>query len=53
MFKESSAMKELREIRDKNYEATKNMTSSEMIEYFRKKAIKVEKEIENSRKVKV
>ena len=42
MFKESKVMKELREIRGKNYEATKEMSTEEMLDYFRKKAKKIE-----------
>jgi len=46
---ETSAMKELHEIRVKIYEETKNMTPKELIEYFRKRAKKVEKELEELR----
>jgi len=43
---ETSAMKELHEIRVKIYEETKNMTPKELIEYFRRRSEKVEKELE-------
>lgn len=46
---ETSAMKELHEIRVKIYEETKNMTPKELIGYFRKRAEKVEKELEELR----
>jgi len=51
MYKESKAMKELREIRDMNYENTKNMNADEMIEYFRTKAQKAEMRIKDKIKV--
>ena len=47
---ETSAMKELHEIRVKIYEETKNMTPKELIEYFRKRSEKVEKELEELRR---
>jgi hypothetical protein len=53
MKNESQAMKELHEIREKNCEATKNMTNSELIEYTRKKANKAEIRIKELREVKV
>ena len=45
-----TVMKELHEIREKNYEATKNMTFKERREYYKKGANKIEKEIEAKRK---
>lgn len=53
MMKESQVMKELHEAREKNYEATKNMTNTEFIEYTRKKANDTERRIAELRKVKV
>jgi len=47
---ETSAMKELHEIRVKIYEETKNMTPKELIEYFRRRSEKVEKELEELRR---
>ena len=43
-------VKEIHDIREKNYEATKNMTFKERRAYYRKGASKVEKEIEAKRK---
>ncbi|WP_193353820.1 hypothetical protein [Caldicellulosiruptor sp. F32] len=42
---ETSAMKELHEIRVRIYERTKNMTRHEFIEYIRKKAERAEEEM--------
>ena len=50
---ESQAMKELHEIRERNYEATKNMSNSELIEYTRKKANEAERRIQELKEVKV
>ena len=38
IFEESEAMKEIRKIRDKNYEQIKNMSAEEIIRYFHEKA---------------
>lgn len=53
MYRESKAMKEIREIRDRNYEDIKNMTSKEMTEYFRNKSEKVEQSILDVKKINV
>ena len=50
MGKESIVMKELREIRNKNYEATKNMTIQEEIAYIRAKADMGKKRMEELKK---
>jgi len=44
MLEEPESMKEIRRIREKQYEETRDMTPEEQIEYFRKKA----KEVINS-----
>jgi hypothetical protein len=41
MYDEPESMKEIRRIREKQYEETKDMTPVEHIEYMRKKANKV------------
>lgn len=38
MYDEPEAMKEIRRIREKHYEETRNLTLEEKMEYFRKKA---------------
>ncbi|MCL2354787.1 MAG: hypothetical protein FWC68_02705 [Oscillospiraceae bacterium] len=43
-------VKEIHDIREKNYEATKNMPFHEMKAYYKKGANKVKKEIEAKRK---
>jgi len=52
MAKESIVMKELHEIRERNHEATKNMTAEERIKFIREKADKGRKILEELRKVK-
>jgi len=41
MYDEPESMKEIRRIREKQYEETKDMTPEEQIAYIRKKANKV------------
>ncbi len=38
MYHEPETMKEIRRIREKHYEETKNLTLEEKMEYYRKKA---------------
>ncbi len=38
MYDEPETMKEIRRIREKHYEETRNLTLEEKMEYFRKKA---------------
>ncbi len=45
MFEESEAMKEIRNIRDKNYEQIKNMSTEEKIRFFREKAQRVKERL--------
>lgn len=53
MINESKVMKELHDIRLKNYEATKNMSNSEFIEYMNAKARKAREHLEEQKKAKV
>lgn len=53
MLNESKTMKELHEIRERNYEATKNMSSEEYIKYIHEKANKGRKIMEELKKSKV
>lgn len=48
MFKESEAMKEIRKIRDENYERIKNMNTEEKIRYFHEKAERVKERLKKS-----
>lgn len=50
IFEESEAMKEIRKIRDKNYEQIKNMNADEIIRYFHEKAQKVEQRLNKASK---
>lgn len=52
MAKESIVMKELHEIRVKNYEATKNMTSEERIKFINERANKARQRMEELKKIK-
>lgn len=52
-MKESLAMKEIHEIRLKNYEKTKNMTREEKIKYINTKGENAKQRIEEFKKVKI
>lgn len=52
-MKESSAMKEIHEIRLKNYEKTKNMTREEKIKNINARGEKAKKHIEALKKAQV
>ena len=49
-MKESKAMKEIHDIREKNYETTKEMSVEEYINHIRCGADRVKKQIEQIRK---
>lgn len=53
MAKESIVMKELHEIRVKNHEITKNMTSEERIKYINERADKARQRMEELKRSKV
>jgi len=52
-MKESIVMKEIRDIRLKNFEKTKNMTSEEKIRYINTKAENAKQRIEKFTKIKI
>ncbi|WP_041741764.1 hypothetical protein [Caldicellulosiruptor kronotskyensis] len=47
---ETTAMRELHQIKEKIFEETKDMTTEELIEYFRRRAEKVARELEELKK---
>ena len=53
MLNESKAMKELHAIREKNYEATKNMSSEEYIKFINERANIARQRMKELRKSKV